>query len=220
MNKKCNSDDIVSTIGDAVVRKSDLLILEGPHWLSDRIISYYFEYLYREMFDESQKISFISPEVSQFLKLVDDQEVSCFVEPLDLKSKELIILAVNNATDPSQPGGSHWSLLVYTSQADTFFHFDSSSGMNNNDARILSSKIYHYLRSCEKANQLCFSEVPEVLQQSNGYDCGVYLLANAKHYIRHLMIYGNTQGLSPLSEKEAKEMRKQIKQLILKNKCG
>ena len=57
-----------------------------------------------------------SPEVSQFLKLVDDQEVSCFVEPLDLKSKELIILAVNNATDPSQPGGSHWSLLVYTSQ--------------------------------------------------------------------------------------------------------
>ena len=59
MNKKCDSDNIVSTIGDAVVRKSDLLILEGPHWLSDRIISYYFEYLYREMFDESQKISFI-----------------------------------------------------------------------------------------------------------------------------------------------------------------
>ena len=57
-----------------------------------------------------------SPEVSQFLKLVDNQEVSCFVEPLDLISKEVIILAVNNATDPSQPGGSHWSLLVYTSQ--------------------------------------------------------------------------------------------------------
>ena len=54
--------------------------------------------------------------MSQFLKLVDDQEVSCFVEPLELQSKEIIILAVNNATDPSQPGGSHWSLLVYTSQ--------------------------------------------------------------------------------------------------------
>ena len=60
--------------------------------------------------------TFCSPEVSQFLKLVDDEEVSSFVEPLDLKSKEIIILAVNNATDPSQPGGSHWSLLVYTSQ--------------------------------------------------------------------------------------------------------
>ena len=60
--------------------------------------------------------TFFSPEVSQFLKLVDEQEVSGFVEPLDLKSKEIIILAVNNATDPSQPGGSHWSLLVYTSQ--------------------------------------------------------------------------------------------------------
>merc|ERR1719192_1995976 len=151
MNKKCSSDNVVSTIGDAIVRESDLQILQGPHWLSDRIISYYFEYLHTEVFDESQKICFISPEVSQFLKLVDNEEVSCFIEPLDLASKEVIILAVNNATDPSQPGGSHWSLLVYTSQANTFFHFDSSSGMNSNDARILSNKIYQYLKSCKKS---------------------------------------------------------------------
>ena len=65
---------------------------------------------------EKNYVIFFSPEVSQFLKLVDNQEVNCFVEPLDLISKEVIILAVNNATDPSQPGGSHWSLLVYTSQ--------------------------------------------------------------------------------------------------------
>ena len=59
MSKNCNMDNIVSTIGDAVVRESDLKILQGPHWLSDRIISYYFEYLHREIYDESQTICFI-----------------------------------------------------------------------------------------------------------------------------------------------------------------
>ena len=70
----------------------------------------------QDTIEKNYSIFSFSPEVSQFLKLVDNQEVSCFVEPLDLISKEVIILAVNNASDPSQPGGSHWSLLVYTSQ--------------------------------------------------------------------------------------------------------
>ena len=57
-----------------------------------------------------------SPEVSQFLKLVGTEDLNCFVEPLELMKKELIVLAVNNAKDPSAPGGSHWSLLIYTLQ--------------------------------------------------------------------------------------------------------
>ena len=76
--------------------------------------------------DSSDKVCFISPEVSQFLKLVDQSEVSVFVEPLQLDHKELVVLPVNNAVDPSQPGGSHWSLLLYSTQANQFFHLDSS----------------------------------------------------------------------------------------------
>ena len=54
--------------------------------------------------------------MSQFLKLVGTEDLNCFVEPLQLMKKELIVLAVNNANDPSAPGGSHWSLLIYTLQ--------------------------------------------------------------------------------------------------------
>lgn len=223
MEEKVNTDNAISTIGDAVVRESDLLILQGPNWLSDRIIGYYFEHLYRDAFEESQKVCFISPEVSQFLKLVGNQEVSCFVEPLDLASKEIITVAVNNATDPSQPGGTHWSLLVYSSQANTFYHLDSSSGMNNSDARMLSKKIYHYLKSCDKSGKvtdpLSFLEVPGILQQSNGYDCGIHLLANAKHAVKTLMIHGFTKGIAGLSEKDVNGMRNEIKQIIMKNYC-
>ena len=50
------------------------------------------------------------------MKLVGTEDLNCFVEPLQLMKKELIVLAVNNANDPSAPGGSHWSLLIYTLQ--------------------------------------------------------------------------------------------------------
>ena len=59
MNTKGKRDNIVNSIGDAVVRESDVKLLEGPHWLSDRIIGFYFEYLHKYIFEDSQKLCFI-----------------------------------------------------------------------------------------------------------------------------------------------------------------
>ena len=44
----------------------------------------------------------------------------------------------------------------------------------------------------------------KVLQQSNGYDCGVHVIANAKHSTRHIMLYGSPEGLPTLPDKEIK----------------
>ena len=226
MSARGKPDNVVSSIGDAVVRESDVRLLEGPHWLSDRIIGYYFEYLHKQVFDDSQKICFISPEVSQFLKLVGHEELNCFVEALQLETKDVILLAVNNADDPSRPGGTHWSLLVYTLQAQHFYHFDSSSSMNEEDARILAKKIHHYLVNTDKsmrgksAFDFNFTEVARIAQQSNGYDCGLHALANAEHATRHLMVYGCPSGLPSLEEKEVKELRSHIRALITKEQSG
>ena len=46
----------------------------------------------------------LSPEVSQFLKLVPDTEVEAFIGPLDLEAKDVIATAINNEMDPSKPG--------------------------------------------------------------------------------------------------------------------
>ena len=59
MGKKDAPDNVVSSIGDAVVRESDVKLLDGPHWLSDRIIGYYFEYLHQQIHEGSEKICFI-----------------------------------------------------------------------------------------------------------------------------------------------------------------
>ena len=79
-------------------------------------------------------------------------------------------------------GGSHWSLLMFSKQARKYFHFDSSSGMNNDPARKLASNMHSYLMSkmpIEDRYSLQSRQVP-VAQQTNGYDCGVHLLCNAK----------------------------------------
>ena len=73
------------------------------------------------------------------------QEIPSFLDPLSLESKDLVLLAVNNASDPDSPGGTHWSLLIFSRQALEFFHLDSSSGMNEDDARILSKKLHDFL---------------------------------------------------------------------------
>jgi hypothetical protein len=42
--------------------------------------------------------------VSQFLKLADYDEIPIFLEPLELERKDVVLLAVNNAKDPSGEG--------------------------------------------------------------------------------------------------------------------
>lgn len=210
------SDSAVLSLGDAVVRESDLSLLSGPHWLNDRLIGFYFEYLHAEKFDNSSRVCFVSPEVSQFLKLVySHEELALFLEPLELENKDVVVLAVNNASDPDRPGGSHWSLLVYTGQARQFFHLDSSSGLNSSDAALIVGRLSDFLG--KKIGQKVDRQVIEVpvLQQTNGYDCGIHLLVNAAHATRHFLVYGSSQGLLPVDPSVAKAMRSDLLKLIV-----
>jgi sentrin-specific protease 8 len=207
------SDKVVVSFEDSVLRESDIRLLEGPHWLNDRIIGFYFEYLFHNKFDASSRICFLSPEVSQFLKLVGSKQELEFLEPLSLESKELILLAVNNATDPDRPGGSHWSLLVFSRQAQEFFHLDSSGSMNDMDARLMADRLHDFL--CKRSSKFEFKfEDLAVLRQSNGYDCGVHVLCHAEHASRHLLVYGSPKGLEPLQEKSIKGKRAEILALV------
>lgn len=214
-----NEDKVVLSFSDSLIRQSDLKLLEGPHWLNDRVISFYFEYLYEKEFDSSNKLVFISPEVSQFLKMATSkEELLVFFDPLNLEEKDLIILPVNDSNDPDRPGGSHWSLLMFSRQAQQFFHFDSSLGLNSGSARQLSSKTHQYLMSklqLENRFPLKFKEVMTATQQSNGHDCGIHVLCNAQNATRHMLIYGSDEGLDPLDPSVVKTKRSEVKQLIL-----
>lgn len=68
------------------------------------------------------------------------------LEPLDLPSKDVILLAVNDQEDLRNEGGSHWSLLMYCKNMRQFYHIDSCSGFNESSAKKLTKNLSQILR--------------------------------------------------------------------------
>ncbi|KAJ0174644.1 hypothetical protein K1T71_009752 [Dendrolimus kikuchii] len=167
---------VVLSFYDILVHRSDVDLLDGPHWLNDTIISFYFEYLEREVFNKTNELLFVSPEVTQCIKLVQTEEIKTFLEPLGVSKKKFVFFALNDNDTPDIAGGSHWSLLVYSKPERCFYHLDSSNVTNHDVAWEFASHLIPYLAREDTIN---FVD-KECMQQSNGYDCGIYVICNAE----------------------------------------
>ncbi|MGX9432667.1 Ulp1 family isopeptidase, partial [Bradyrhizobium sp. LeoA1S1] len=81
-----------------------------------------------------------------------------------------------SATDPARRG-SHWSLL-FVDRRDrsnpVAFHYDSLEGYHREAAVTIARNLGAYLVS------------PEMAQQRNGYDCGVYVVDGTRELVRRL----------------------------------
>lgn len=135
---------VVLNFHETLLHRSDVEILEGPYWLNDTIISFYFEYLEKIVFQKSSDLLFVTPEVTQCIKMVNSGEIKTFLEPLDVKNKNFIFFALNDNDSPDSAGGTHWSLLVYSKPESCFFHIDSSSGSNHNVAWEFASHLMSF----------------------------------------------------------------------------
>ena len=91
---------------------------------------------------------------------------------LNLDSKALIFIPVNDHQDVEKSGGSHWSLLVFCRPTAICYYFDSSHGSNKKSAMEIFYK-FKPLFKCEAAKV----EEQPTPQQPNGYDCGVYVMS-------------------------------------------
>ena len=156
--------------------------------------------------------------MSQFLKLVGPEEASSTLASLGLDGKRLAFFAVNSQTDASRAGGTHWSLLVYSVPQATFYHLDSAGIANESEARDLAAAI----AGGAKDPGLKFCNLPPAAsrQQSNGYDCGIFVLANTEHVTRHFLMSGgqqlNCDTLTAVSLEKVSNFRKHLHQLVLR----
>lgn len=173
---RSSGDDKILSYSDVVLRRSDLDILRGPCFLSDRIIEFYCSYLSSSY--SSEDISLVSPSIAFWIaNCPDPDDLRGFVAALKLDDKGLVIFPVNNNDDVGQAeGGSHWSLLAYVREANLFVHHDSSGRMNEPCARQLHNAVVRCL-SVSDAKFLHCSGSP---QQLNGYDCGLFVTATAR----------------------------------------
>lgn len=178
------SNKVVLNFHNTLLRSDDVKLLMGPHWLNDIIISFYLEYLEQVVFKENSNLLFVSPEVVQCLKFVSRQEMDIFLEPLNAKKKLFIFFPFNDNNEV-KAGGNHWSLLVFSRPESTFFHFDS---LNSESLRSCVPFV------CELAAAIDCPEFNlqsgECAKQTNGYDCGVHVLANVDCLARRALTYG------------------------------
>ncbi|KAL3157487.1 hypothetical protein ABBQ32_011951 [Trebouxia sp. C0010 RCD-2024] len=125
-------NDKVLSYGDNLLRRGDVELLQGPHWLNDQIITFYFDYLRLErLAKEHDSVLFVGGAMTFLLNQLAGA-LPDIVAPLKLATRKLVLFAVNNNPDCTMAeGGSHWSLLVYGRTHDRFCHYDSSPGSNN-----------------------------------------------------------------------------------------
>lgn len=177
---------IVLNFHNTLLRESDVHLLMGPHWLNDQIISFYLEYLEKNVFQNTRGILFISPEVVQCLKFVSRQEMSIFLEPLNATGKSFIFLPLNDNNEV-KAGGNHWSLLVFSRTESTFFYYDSlNSGTSLRSLRQFLLELGAAIDCPE------FDVRPgDCIKQNNSYDCGVHVICNIECLARRASKYNS-----------------------------
>lgn len=201
-------DENVLSFHETLLRQSDVALLQGPLWLNDHIISFYFEYLDMVVFKNNQNILFMSAEVTQCLKVVSYDEISIFLEPLDAVNKSFIFFPIND-NQSDKIGGSHWSLLVFSKPENKFYHFDSMDSNNQRQCENLIIKIKRFL------NVSTFTlQQADCLEQTNSYDCGIHVLCNAENIAHYVVKTNRVDGVSQLTKNVVAGKRADILNII------
>lgn len=208
LGRQSDHDPIVLSFHENVLRLSDVDLLQGPYWLNDQIISFYLEYLEKIVYVDERRFLFVSPEVTQCIKIVPDTEIPVFLDPLNANQRQFIFFPLND-NQMDSAGGSHWSLLVFSRLENTFYHFDSSKGSN----KLISSYFVNGVKSSLNAIDANLVNVP-CLQQSNGYDCGIHVLCTIDAVTQHIAKTGHVVGVSMIKYSTVQMKRNDILNII------
>jgi sentrin-specific protease 8 len=119
MSSSSESDPILVSYHDSIVRRSNLKTLDHLNWLDDNIITFAFEYIqYDSKYptDKENLLTFVTPPVVQLLKMTDDSFAEQLLQSMDFSKKKFLILPINDNKQVTIFGGSHWSLLILSIQ--------------------------------------------------------------------------------------------------------
>jgi sentrin-specific protease 8 len=181
-------------------------LLGGPFWLNDQIIAFYFQYLESDVFkDHLTSLQFISPAVTQLIKMSPAEDTRSILKPLDQhRTKKLSFFAVND-NESAGAGGTHWSLLVFSKSEQTFFNFDSVFGQN----RPAAKKLADLLTEAFNCPTAIFQD-HDCTQQTNSHDCGIHLLANAEHIANFFLETGVVKNVPQVTQQAIKNTREKF----------
>ena len=175
--------DAQSFSGD--ITNADVRSLENGCWVTDNVLSLILKNI--QKYVNGRKTLIVDPCVSQMLrKSLDSYAVTKTIEDLKLLEMDFMFFPVNNNDRVDREGGSHWSLLVCSSDGKKvkFSHHDPLGGTNNRCAHELISKLSKASALFRSRSEMVEVDAPK---QTNGYDCGIYTVIYAGTYASNLV---------------------------------
>lgn len=150
--------------------------------------------------DNRDRVLLASPMEAKMVELGSskDQTVDN-VERWDLDSKDLALFPVSDAKH-AYSAGTHWSLLVLQPKRQAFTHVNSLvfSAPRDDHCVSVAPPPEPHENAFELARRIAavcgyaaasFAEA-RARQQKNGYDCGLFVAANAERAAEALLFYG------------------------------
>ncbi|KAI9323197.1 hypothetical protein BX666DRAFT_2116849 [Dichotomocladium elegans] len=202
---------------DGPVMAKDYDTLTDDSWLNDTILDFHMEYLEREKIPSEMKsrILLLRPGMVELIVHVQDASHLSAALPQHLTTADAIFIPVNDSRPLAAYSGSHWSLMLYLRQHNTFYYYDSMGTSNIQEAQFTCGRLIPWL-GIHHQPAIQPMETP---QQTNSADCGIYVIAITDNLVQRLI---ETQGhvspdrLTRLSRKDikVKYIRKELRRLI------
>ena len=207
-----NSKVILKYDGISITKKDKDTLRQGE-FLSDNIISLAFALCESENKEEmcNKGIVLVRPEMAHLLKNADRPRVRQQMKALGIDKAKRVIMPVNNSEQLEEwSSGSHWTILGWDRESNTFYHIDSLPGQNVKHAKNLAADMLDGSIFDITGNlQARFIELEEYGKQKNGFDCGLYVIYNALAMIKNLTDPGSFDNLKPDPE-EINQLRKSL----------
>ncbi|KAN0059852.1 hypothetical protein ACQY0O_008426 [Thecaphora frezii] len=169
------SDPLLISWGDAYLVQSDLATIEPSQWVGDNLLSFHSEWL-RTTSTIDAGVGMWPPSLVELLVTLDP---SSALGILPKPRQRFLLLPVSDRYAQNQAQGSHWSLLLFDTATARTIHFDSLSPTNVVAAQRVATAIFGLVRANTRAElpPQPLERVNALQRQSNGCDCGVYVLA-------------------------------------------
>ena len=191
------------------IMEVDLESAKGNNWMHDALIKMYMIYLQEEF--KNDELLFMDPSVVQMLRNVNAKVMEEQLNAMQLWYKKHIYIPLSdNNTNLEKEGGSHWSLLVYNLDEETWYHMDSCKGYNTKHARRLAERINRYING---STPIEFKE-PKCTQQDNNNDCGAYMMLFTKK-CTELAENGEQIESFIINKNKVREQRECIENIIM-----
>merc|ERR1711895_354360 len=162
--------------------KSNINALTWVSWLLDSHIDLAVEDIQEYEKNNGESTLYFLPSISHIIKVSPQNEIEAHLNQNDVIYKRHIAFIVNDCEGNLGSGeGSHWSLLVFARNNNTWYHMDSGKSANAIHAQRIIDKVNKYLVSqgnLESANTKYIES--RCTQQKNGYDCGPLVILFAQ----------------------------------------